>query len=397
MILTVKHAAKALVAAAIPASLMIAGAAPAVASPAAAHSAQLTVRQVVFGMKLHHTYIPAGGTKPKKEPLTQPDDLTSIATNVFTAFQNGVGSQGEPSSDGNTDSTVVELSLGGNVIHQWDIKGKCDGLTADPALGVVIATVNEDGNSSLYTIAPSASSASKATQHYAYNKPLPHHGGTDAISVAGGQILISASAPGTTGGSPPPQPAYPAAYRVSLSKSSHVATVTSLYSEEATATVANVGSMHGKKVKLGLTDPDSNAVVPSWASRFAGQFELTSQADKEQIFAKGLGSSSAPKLQVLKLSRSVDDTQWTDPAPAILFATDATADTVDTVTGAFPKDSVMTAVTPCDAANAPSTCPAPGFPPNYLGTINPLTGHVAKAVPTGPNLQPKGLLFVAQP
>ena len=72
MILTVKHAAKALVAAAIPASLMIAGAAPAVASPAAAHSAQLTVRQVVFGMKLHHTYIPAGGTKPKKEPLTSP-------------------------------------------------------------------------------------------------------------------------------------------------------------------------------------------------------------------------------------------------------------------------------------------------------------------------------------
>jgi hypothetical protein len=64
-----------------------------------------------------------------------------------------------------------------------------------------------------------------------------------------------------------------------------VATVTPLYSEEAMATVANVGPMHGKKVRLGLTDPDSNAVVPSWARRFAGQFELTSQADKEQIFA----------------------------------------------------------------------------------------------------------------
>jgi len=57
----------------------------------------------------------------------------------------------------------------------------------------------------------------------------------------------------------------------------------------------------------------------------------------------------------------------------------------------------MTAVTPCDAASAPSTCPAPGFPPNYLGTINPFTGHVTKAALTGPNLQPKGLLFVAQP
>ena len=397
MILTVKHAAKALVAAAIPASLMIAGAASAVASPAAAHSSQLTVRQVLFGMKLHHTYIPAGGTKPKKEPLTQPDDLTSMATSVFTGFQNGVGSQGEPSTDGNTDSTVVEFGLGGNEIHQWDIKGKCDGLTADPALGVVIATVNEDGNSSLYTIAPGASGSAAAIQHYTYNKPLPHHGGTDAISVLGGQILISASAPGTTGGKPAPQPTYPAVYQVSLNKSSHVATVASVYSEEATATVANAGSMHGKKVKLGLTDPDSNAVVPSWARQFAGQFELTSQADKEQIFAKGIGSSTAPTLQVLKLSQSVDDTQWTAPAPSILFATDATADTVDTVTGAFPKSSVMTAVTPCDAANAPSTCPAPGFPPNYLGMINPLTGHITKVALTGPNLQPKGLAFVAQP
>jgi len=397
MILTVKHAAKALAAVAIPASLMIAGAGTAAASPAGAHSSQLTVRQVLFGMKLHHTYIPAGGTKPKKEPLTQPDDLTSMATTVFTAFQNGVGSQGEPSGDGNTDSTVVEFGLGGNVIHQWDIKGKCDGLTADPALGVVIATVNEDGNSSLYTIAPSASSASRAIQHYTYNKPLPHHGGTDAISVVSRQILISASAPGTTGGSPPPQPTYPAVYQVSLNKSNHVATVRSLYSEEAMATVANVGSMHSKKVRLGLTDPDSNAVVPSWARRFAGQFELTSQADKEQIFAKGAGSSTAPKLSVLKLSQAVDDTQWAAPAPSILFATDATADTVDTVTGAFPKGSVMTAVTPCGAANAPSTCPAPGFPPNYLGTINPFTGHVTKAALTGPNLQPKGLLFVAQP
>jgi hypothetical protein len=29
---------------------------------------------------------------------------------LFTAFQNGVGSQGEPSTDGNLDSTVVEFN-----------------------------------------------------------------------------------------------------------------------------------------------------------------------------------------------------------------------------------------------------------------------------------------------
>src|SRR5215469_13928598 len=362
MILTVKRAAKAAAVAAIPASLMIAGAGVAIASPAGAarHVSQLTVRQVVFGMKLHHKYIPSGGTMPKTEPLTGPDDLTSIGTNVFTAFQNGVGAQGEPSADGNTDSTVVEFGLGGNEIHQWDIKGKCDGLTADPALGVVIATVNEDGNSSLYTIAPGSSSAT-AIQHYTYNKPLPHFGGTDAISVDHGQILVSASAPGTTGGQPPPQPTYPAVYRVSLNSSTHVATVAPLFFDEATAKVANSGSMHGKKVKLGLTDPDSNSVVPSFAPRFGGQFMLTSQADKQQIFAQQTSTGTTLKLQVLNLSQSVDDTAWPGPA------------------------------------NTPSTCPAPGFPPNYLGMLSPATGHISKVHLTGPRLEPKGLMAIAPP
>ena len=41
------------------------------------------------------------------------------------------------------DSTIVEFAPNGTVIHQWDIRGKCDGLTADPYTGRVIATVNE--------------------------------------------------------------------------------------------------------------------------------------------------------------------------------------------------------------------------------------------------------------
>ena len=397
MILTVKRAAKTFVAVAIPASLMIAGAATAAASPAGArHDSQLTVRQVLFGAKLHHKYIPPGSTKPKTEALTGPDDLTSMATNLFVGFQNGVGSQGEPSTDGNTDSTVVEFGVGGQEIHQWDLKGKCDGLTADPATGVVIATVNEDGNSSLYTISPT-SPAATAIQHYTYNKPLPHFGGTDAISIYNGQILISASAPGTTGGQPPPQPTYPAVYRVSLDSSTHVATVAPLFYDEAIAKVANVGSMHGKKVKLGLTDPDSNEVVPSWAPRFAGQFQETSQGDKEQIFVKQTSTGTALTLQVLSMSQSVDDTSWIGPGNTILYAADATADTVDAVSGAFPAQAVFVAVTPCDAANAPSTCPAPGFPPNYLGALNPFTGHISKVHLTGPRLEPKGLMAIAPP
>lgn len=52
--------------------------------------------------------------------------------------------------------------------------------------------------------------------HYSYGKnPLPHNGGTDAISFYDGHMLISASAPGTAGAAAP-NPAYPAVYWVTL-------------------------------------------------------------------------------------------------------------------------------------------------------------------------------------
>ena len=83
-----------------------------------------------------------------------PDDITRLGDRLLVGFQNGVGSQGEATSDGNTLSTVVELTGSGKVIRQWYVTGKVDGLGADPYRRDVIATVNEDGNSSLYTVAP---------------------------------------------------------------------------------------------------------------------------------------------------------------------------------------------------------------------------------------------------
>jgi hypothetical protein len=49
-------------------------------------------------------------------------------------------------------------------------------------------------------------------------------------------------------------------------------------------------------------------------------------------------------------------------------------------------------VTPCNANSAPSTCPAPGYPVNYLGTIDLKTGALTKVVVNG--VDPKGLIFV---
>ena len=153
------------------------------------------VSAILEGASLHHTFVRSGTVTLQTEALSDPDDITSLGDDLFVGFQNGVGPQGQASTEGNLDSTVVELSLTGHVVGQWDVTGKTDGVTADPALGGVIATVNEDANSALYTIRPFVTSAAKVVTRYAYSEPLPHGGGTDAISIFNKQILISASAP----------------------------------------------------------------------------------------------------------------------------------------------------------------------------------------------------------
>jgi hypothetical protein len=346
------------------------------------------VRQILSGKSLHHWYTKAGSRKPHREALTQPDDITAIGGDLFTAFQNGVGPQGQASTDGNGDSTVVEFTPSGTVLAQWDIRGKCDGLTADPYTGQVIATVNEDLNSSLYRINP----GNGQVTHYAYSKPLPHHGGTDAISFYRGLMLISASAPGTTGAAAP-NPAYPAVYAVVLNPVRHVAFVTALFYDKARATAAN-GPHAGKTVTLGLTDPDSSEVVPPAAPRFAGDFMLTSQGDLEQIYVHGAGTRYQ-HLSALTLPVSVDDTAWATAWHGAFYATDHDADAVDVITGSFWPGTALVAATPCNANSAPATCPAPGFPANYLGQLTMYTGQITRVKLHGASLHPQGLIFVA--
>jgi hypothetical protein len=363
---------------------------PASAQPASAGTAHVavhafTVRQITSGARLHHKFRMNGTGAFRTEALAGPDDITMLGRHLFVGFQNSVGSQGEVSPSGNFDSTVVEFTLSGREIAQWDVKGKDDGLTADPVIGKLIVTVNEDSKSSLYTIAPSTG---KIT-HYSYSEPLPHRGGTDAISVYRGKILVTASAPGTSGKAPANAPAV---YAVTLAApvapgSAHVAVVRPLFADDATAIAAN-GSKAGKQVTLALTDPDSSSVVPGNSPRFGGDFMLDSQGDLELIFFSRTG------LKELSLPASVDDSAWAVSRSGALFTTDAKANTVDIILGTFRPGTAYTAVTPCNANSAPATCPGPGFPPNFLGTINLGTGALTKVVLAGAPVQPKGLIFV---
>ena len=340
----------------------------------------LSVKQLIEATTLKHSFQPGGTGATTTEHLTQPDDIVALGGNLYVGFQNGVGSQGEASTTGNLDSTLVELTTTGSVVKQWDLTGKIDGMGADPATGTVFTTVNEDNKSSLYTV------SGGTVTHYTYTpSSLPNMGGTDAVAVYNGQILISASAPGTSGKAPA---SVPAVFAVTLNTGAKTAAVAPFVADNAAATGVN-GTSTGKKITLALTDPDSNGVVPSSSPGFAGDFMLNSQGDEELIFS-GAGGQN---LKVLKISNSVDDIAWATSASGTLYATDSGADTVDALTGTFAPGTVYTAVTPCNANSAPSTCPAPGFAANSLGTINLNTGVVGKATVIGP-VTPKGLIFV---
>jgi hypothetical protein len=169
--------------------------------------------------------------------------------------------------------------------------------------------------------------------------------------------------------------------------------VNPLFYDEDSATVANIGSGHGTTVSLALTDPDSSEVVPS-SARFGGTFMLTSQGDQEQIFVRHAGHANQ-ELFVLSLSVAIDDTAWATSARGALYAADHGGDTIDKITGKFTPGTEFVAATPCDSNAAPSTCPAPGFPANFLGQLDPWTGQVVAVATTGSTVSKlQGMIFV---
>src|SRR5579863_4959619 len=156
----------------------------------AGQQAAFTLTTVISGTALSHQV--GAGT----QPLSQPDDLSSLHGELYVVFQNGVGPDGTPNATtGNADSTVVGFTPSGRVAGQWDVAGHADGLIADPAHDRLIVTVNEDANSSLYSIDLGAPAGSQLT-HYSYSpSPLAHGGGTDSVVYFHGQLLVSASSP----------------------------------------------------------------------------------------------------------------------------------------------------------------------------------------------------------
>jgi hypothetical protein len=298
----------------------------------------------------------AGGT------LSGADDVANLGDRLFVGYQNGVGTKGEPAPGGRTTSTVVEFDRQGKEVAHWDLKGKVDGVGADARTGTIIATVNEDGNSSVYTIAGLSGKGGHATvAHYAYSG-LGHGGGTDSVTVHNGRIYLAASAPatdakGSTAGKP-------AMYTVKFK--GRTAVLTPVFSDSAVAT----NLLTGKKTALALTDPDSSANVPDNVRQsLGGSLLLVAQGDSELVFAKG------ESIKVLPVKGTPDDTVFAPAGNSTLYVVDPAGNRIVAVTGHFTPGEVFASA-------------------DRLSTVNLKTGALT---PFGTGLKStKGLIFVTK-
>lgn len=263
---------------------------------------------------------------------SKPDDITTLNGNMIIAFQNGVPSTGGKGSSGATQSTIVEYGKTGKVVQQWNVTGKIDGMTADPANNRFLASVNEDGNSSLYVVSP----GNATPQHLTYSG-LTHGGGTDSIVVTNGHVYITASAP-TPDKANGKTFSKPALYQANIDTAKGVVSLTPVLKDNAQAT--NV--VTGKSQTLNLSDPDSNIVVPQISPKFAGDFMLDSQGDSQLIFIHNLGQSNQSK-QVLQLNSQYqpDDLAWATSKQGTLYISDSGTNKVYAVTGNFTPGTVF--------------------------------------------------------
>ncbi len=323
---------------------------------------------------------PAGATKP--------DDITTLDGLLYVTYQNNAGKDGSPSG---SMSTIVAFDPAtGAPVTTYTVLGRCDGLTADAPHHRLLASVNEDNNSSLFVITP----GNPVPSHYDYS-PNPAetgtdgtNGGTDAISVApDGTIYIAHSNPDVS----LPDPNNTAAvYTVSLEGST--ATLSPVFGVNDPAYLINRGPGASPVAPLGLTDPDSNRYV---ADLWGGTLIQDAQADSKLVFAAGLRNGRPAALLQLSLTNAgdpsgalatpqLDDIERVGGA-GVLYAVDQKSGNIYAIDTTADETGTFFVSQP-----APGSGDLPNTP--ALGIVDLRTGVVTHVDSTLGS--PKGLLFV---
>jgi hypothetical protein len=296
--------------------------------------------------------VPAGFTITKvadaPKGASNCDDLTFLAGNLFIGCQNKTLSNG-----GGGNSTLVEMTPTGTVVNTWTIKDKIDGLGADPLKHYVIVTLNEDANTHLATITPSAAAGQQVT-YYTYSPDprgastptaLRTGGGTDQVSVdSAGNVFLTGSHAGAKTGT--------AVFKAVLTPPSSpsgtgTVTLSPTFLDNAVAANGNTGS--GTQ-PLALGDVDSGAIVPQSSPRFGGSYVITDQTALELVFSSNIFKGTG--LTVLKTPFGLDDLLWTTSSSGTLYVVDkgatanlpaVSASSLWKVTGPFVKNTVLAA------------------------------------------------------
>lgn len=353
----------------------------AIAVPAAAVAAHADESPVpVIHPKLFAT-APANTSKP--------DDITLLDGLLYVTYQNNAGANGSP--PGSTSTIVAFDRATGHPVATYTLLGRCDGLTADPHNHRLLASVNEDLNSSLFVITPG--SATPIT-HYTYS-PDPAqtgtdgtNGGTDAISITpDGTVYVAHSNPDVN----LPAPNNTAAvYRLTLSGGT--ANLTPVFGINEPAEVVNAAPGSPDVAPLGLTDPDSNRFIPNGEG---GTLIQDAQADSKLVLVTHLGEGE-PRLRQLNLTNATTPTggaatpQLDDIARVgrrgVLYAVDQATGNIYAIDTSSVEPGTLFVSQP-----KPSTGDLPNDP--ALGVVNPRTGVVTHVDSTLGS--PKGLLFVS--
>ncbi len=275
------------------------------------------------------------------------DDLGFLDGHLFMGCQDKTTSSGAGG-----DSTLVEYTPGGAVVNTWSIHHKIDGLAGDPLTHKVIITLDEDANTLMATVTPSAAAGRQVT-YYTYS-PDPRSattptalrtgGGTDQVSVdAAGHVFVTGSHAGTSTGT--------AVFKVVLTPPSSptgtgTATLSPTFADNAIATKGNAGK--SGTIPLALGDVDSGAIVPTSSPRFGGSYVITDQTALELVFANNIFNGTG--LTVLKTQFGLDDLHWTTAPGGTLYVVDlgvpavlpkTSASSLWKVTGPFTTNTVL--------------------------------------------------------
>jgi hypothetical protein len=292
---------------------------------------------------------------------------------IWTAYQNGINPDGTPGTPGGpTQSTVAGYDPStGALVKTIQVTGKVDGLTADPKIGKLIATVNEDDNSALNLVDPLTGTVTTYT--YSPDPAVAGNGGTDSIAVLNGEIYVAHSNPDDV--------TQATEYEVTLHASTLTAFLTPVFHDNSAAT--NV--LTGAKVQMALTDPDTNYIMPRGDERFAGDLATISQANGLIVFASHL--EGHPRLAVLSV---------TDNVPGNVPPIDGLAVATSDRGTLYVVDSAANTIQALGTAGCPSGTVFVGEPNDnnnpLIGTLSLSTGQISVF---GNSFQsPKGMLFL---